>query len=168
MSFCSVFLLFIVHPSWSLSSAGLLAGKVTVVVGVGEVLLEEVEEGAVLLEEVEVGSGAVLMEEVEVGSGAVLMEEVEVGAHKHIFRLSRTLNSCDTPYTSTRPVDRSSCNMQLCVDRQPAGISGYTCSVGFVFHLFPPLTKIVYMLHHALKICLSCLFATDSYSIIEI
>ena len=65
----------------------------------GEVLLEEVEEGAVLLEEV------------EVGSGAVLMEEVEVGAHKHIFRLSRTLNSCDTPYTSTRPVDRSSCTM---------------------------------------------------------
>ena len=45
MSFCSVFLLFTVHPSWSLSSAGLLAGKVTVVVGVGEVLLEELEEG---------------------------------------------------------------------------------------------------------------------------
>ena len=25
--------------------------------------------------------------------------------------------------------------MQLRVDRQPAGISGYTCAVGFVFHL---------------------------------
>ena len=126
MSFCSVFLLFTVHSSWSLSSAGLLAGKVTVGVGVGvgEVLLEEVEEGAVLLEEVEEGEvlleeveeGAVLLEEVKVGSGAVLLEEVEVGAHKHtqpvhVFRLSRTLNSCDTPYTSTRLVDRSSCTM---------------------------------------------------------
>ena len=81
-----------------------MAGKVTVGVGVGEVLLEEVEEGAVLLEEV------------EVGSGAVLLEEVEVGAHKHtlpvhVFHLSCTLNSCDTPYTSMRPLDRSSCTM---------------------------------------------------------
>ena len=37
------------------------------------------------------------------------------------------------PYISSQAKRDS--DMQLCVDRQPAGISSYTCAVGFVFHL---------------------------------
>ena len=108
-------------------------------VGSGAVLLEAVEEGsgAVLLEEVE--EGAVLLEEVEAGSGAVLLEEVEEGAHKHtqpvhVFRLSRTLNSCDTPYSDTQARARLIGLLAPCAENVAIFIFGKPGPSPLIFH----------------------------------